>query len=190
MTRKIRAATVKPFAHDFIHDALGDVADAWHRAGGVARHFTFGPLRVELRTFASAPLDHLLGAISHACVNSPADDPVIIYGLDAAATGMAPPPETWPLGEVGGDRLPGAYWSAVAGLGAASDAERGIWSLYDAAGRSVLCWYRDAACLPEWEPAAPFRIGLHWAALSAGGIRNVRLPDEVAPRNSNAESQG
>ena len=159
---------MKPYPIEFVRDVLDDVAEVWRRLGGRTRYFTFGPLRIELRTFKAAPLDELLPSISHGHMDHPGGDPVIIYALDAKATGMAPPPAIWPQLETVNGQLPGAYWSSKEGIAAASDADRGIWSLYDMASSTMLCWYRDAADLPEWERTAPFRIALHWAALSVG----------------------
>ncbi len=159
---------LKPFPEDFVRRVIADISGSWADLGGCVRHLAFGPVEVELRTLGRGNLEHLFPAISHGAQSAGFDAPVIVYALDSQATGMAPPPDTWPVELDGDAHQASSYWSADTGIGAACDLERGIWSLYDANKKTALCWYRDGHRLPEWEPAAPFRIALHWAALSFG----------------------
>lgn len=119
---------------------------------------------------AGSALAHLIRPLAHlncdAAVRSVEDPELEILAWDSA-DGWLPPRPPWDFRKL-------AHCGAIAGL----ENERicvnyfgdhGLLCLYDRQTRRALYWLPDAARLPFWEIAAPFRIVLHWWSQSFGG---------------------
>lgn len=80
-------------------------------------------------------------------------------------SGSAPPgipPPSWNLPHTSRRHLERLHIDDAAGLRAFYDHDRRFWSVADVASRRGIMWLADAADVPPWEEAAPFKMILHW----------------------------
>lgn len=149
-----------------VRAALDAMDSAWRATGGRERRLTLGPLSVRLRIAGDALDAALTPAIAHALSEGPAD--AVIYAVDAAATGMPPPPRAWPLPALGRDDLAHQHFDPETGLAMLADISRGLWRYGDLAAGRLGFLVGDAAALPDWDLAAPFRHEIDWLARAQG----------------------
>ncbi len=152
----------------FVKGKIGDAEREWLSAGGIERHFRFGPCNISVRFIAGSVQDAVVPVIAYSEV-IPAPDIVhaTIYAVDSSATGFAAPPKDWPFEVETTQDHQRICWRPDEGIAFTSDEARGIWHLYDSTGKQGLYWIRDISQLPFWEPGSPLRHFIHWATLSA-----------------------
>jgi hypothetical protein len=156
-----------PIAGKPVRAALDALEGAWRAAGGRERRLTFGPISVRLRIAGDALDAALMPAVAHALSSGAGDDPVI-YAVDARAAGLGPPPRAWPLPERGRDDLAHQHFDDASGFAMLADISRGIWRYGDLRAGRLGYLVEDAATLPDWDLAAPFRHELDWIARGHG----------------------
>ena len=144
---------------DFIAESLEGAAKLANTVGSPSDFYRVGPIRFTVRT-AGKGLHRLLSpALAYLTTTPPADRAWTVFAVDGRATGCVPPAK-WLLPVTSFDHRRGIH-ADTEGQVIVADVHRGIWSIAVTHARQALCWVRDAGSLPEWEPAAPYRILLH-----------------------------
>ena len=153
---------------DFIAESLDRAAKITNtRASSASDFYRTGPFQFAVHT-AAKDLHRLLSPALAYLATEPAADtkPWTLFAVDGRATGYAPPAK-WTLPVTCFDHRLHVHADAEGQVIVADDAH-GVWSIAATQTRQALCWVRDAGSLPEWEPAAPYRILLHVMAQAEG----------------------
>jgi hypothetical protein len=153
------SAEPSPAFRDFVAEHL-DRAARIVSAGASSDFYRIGPMRVTVRTAGQAMNRLLSPALAYLAADPAADAKTwTLFAIDGRATGYAPPAE-WTLPVTCLDHQLRAH-ADTEGQIIVADGTYGVWSIAATKSKQALCWVRDAGSLPEWEPAAPFRILLH-----------------------------
>lgn len=129
------------------------------------RFISIGSLRIRL-AFASLELyDAFCPALAHIQLADSIDSDLTIHVCDGSTEASPFPPPPWTEEQIqrrGDIAVPGSglrifYSGFIRSL-----------SIFCAEEKSAVYWVEKAADLPAFEKAAPFRVLLHWFALTAG----------------------
>ena len=127
--------------------------------GVVEQRFRLADASLAVQSAGPTMLERLGSAFAHLSEVFVGEPDLRISVWDSESTGVEPPPlpatdESQPRGAV--------VYSATDSLQIAYQPGLSQLSAFDSERRTAWFWCRDAAELPFWEPAAPFRQILHW----------------------------
>lgn len=128
------------------------------RLGETRHNFSVAERNVRIR-FAGSAMAHLVRPLSH-LVCEPTNEPSLEILAWDGASGWRPPQPPWDF-----NRL--SWFGELADFKSERfsvnfTADYGLLCLYDRVRKLAVYWLPDAANLPFWVMAAPFRILFHW----------------------------
>jgi hypothetical protein len=143
----------------WIDEISRDFGAAAADLGLIERRIRITGAPVRIRGAGNAMLEQLGPAFDHLADGSGDVPELTISTWDSASAGVAAPP----LPETDPEAPRGAvFYSTDGRRQVAYQPGLSLLSAYDADARAAWFWCRNAADLPFWEPAAPFRQILHW----------------------------
>jgi hypothetical protein len=145
----------------FFDRLLDTFAHARGRGGNAVEHsLRIGGHTVTVAFANSSLAGRLVPAISHLCVGTGEPSRYRLLAWDTASTRARIPSPPWNGGDYFGN---GEIRGCLTGrFRAAFDTTAGTLSMLDCERRIGLLWIRDAARLPGYVVAAPFRVVLSW----------------------------
>ena len=159
------AADKQTRAHEQSSRALCDLLQ--HAAEAVCAHARFdairrvGPLPCRIVANDSEAGDLLTRCMLPAERSLSGEPHLEIFVL----CGSSPPhhvPPAWNFAHTDARHLERLHLSSDKRISAFYDADRRFWFIVDKSSRQALFWIADAADIPFWEEAAPFKLPLHW----------------------------